>query len=241
MSAATAIERIGQIQASIDQFTGAGVFEPVQQPGHVQALTQARAEAFEAELAATEPSPPAPEPAPEAVAPEQATPAAGAQQPEASETAPTPAPVDGVTGADVVDRAKRYLGVPYVWGGSNLDDGGLDCSGLVQLVFGELGVDMPRVVAQQMHEGQEVESLDQVRPGDLIVTRDGGHILIAIGNGQALHAPRPGAQVEIRNIFETDADVTTIRRILPTEQEASATGSELLDALLAEQQAGADS
>ncbi len=51
------------------------------------------------------------------------------------------------TGADVVADAKKYLGVPYVFGGTSAS--GLDCSGLVQRVFKDLGIDVPRLVSGQ--------------------------------------------------------------------------------------------
>jgi len=144
---------------------------------------------------------------------------------------PPPGPLldDGrTTGSDVVATARKYLGVPYVWGGDSLAEGGLDCSGLVQLVFSELGVSLPRVARQQMHAGQEVPSLAQARPGDLIVTRGGAHIGIYVGDNKLLHAPRPGADVEIRELFETDADITTIRRIVPAD--GGAVGTDILAA-----------
>jgi peptidoglycan DL-endopeptidase CwlO len=149
----------------------------------------------------------------------------------AGASAATPAPLvdDGrTTGADVVASARKYLGVPYVWGGESLAEGGLDCSGLVQLVFSDLGVGLPRVAREQMRAGQEVPSLAQARPGDLIVTRGGAHIGIYVGDNKMLHAPRPGSDVEIRELFETDADITTIRRIVPTD--AGATGTDILAA-----------
>src|SRR5699024_8053940 len=58
----------------------------------------------------------------------------------------------GTNGDDIVAAARKYLGVPYVWGGESLTEGGFDCSGLVQKVFSEFGVDMPRVARQQMHK-----------------------------------------------------------------------------------------
>ncbi|GAB2972782.1 C40 family peptidase [Actinotalea caeni] len=126
-----------------------------------------------------------------------------------------PTATGGVTGDDVVTAARAYLGVPYVWGGESLAEGGFDCSGLVQHVFGELGVDLPRTAREQMRSGDAVGSLAEARPGDLIVTRGGGHIMIYIGDGRVLHAPRPGQDVQIRELFETDADITAIRRVVP--------------------------
>lgn len=126
-------------------------------------------------------------------------------------TAPDGA-TDGVAGRSVVETARQYLGVPYVWGGESLGEGGLDCSGLVQLVYSAHGVDLPRVARDQMRQGTEVGSLAEARPGDLVVQRGGKHIGIYVGDGQMIHAPKPGRTVEITDV--TDASVTTIRRVI---------------------------
>jgi len=117
------------------------------------------------------------------------------------------------TGAALVESAKKYLGVPYVWGGESLAEGGLDCSGLVQLAMKDIGVDVPRVAREQMKLGTEVPSLDQARPGDLIVTRGGGHIGIYAGGNKWIHAPYPGENVKLA---EMTTPPTTIRRVLPS-------------------------
>lgn len=122
----------------------------------------------------------------------------------------------GVSGEDVVAEARKYLGVPYVWGGTSPD--GVDCSGLVQLVYKSLGVDLPRVSYQQAQSGQPVASMAEAQPGDLIAwdnsSRNNGvdHIAIYIGNGQMIEAPRTGLDVRIIDVPSTP-DV--IRRVLP--------------------------
>jgi cell wall-associated NlpC family hydrolase len=131
-------------------------------------------------------------------------------------TTGTPVTAGTATGDDLVTAARKYLGTPYVWGGESLAEGGLDCSGLVQLAMKDLGVDVPRTARAQMTIGTEVASLAQARPGDLIITRGGGHVMIYLGDNQVLHSPRPGQDVQIRDMFETDADITSIRRVLPT-------------------------
>jgi len=126
----------------------------------------------------------------------------------------------GASGADVVSGAERYLGVPYVFGGE--DRSGMDCSGLVQTVFKELGVAMPRVVPDQARMGAEVGSLADARPGDLLVAKGEGHIVIYVGDGKVLHAPRPGKDVQIVNNWYSDADLSTIRRVVPATGSAGA-------------------
>ncbi|WP_018685602.1 transglycosylase SLT domain-containing protein [Actinokineospora enzanensis] len=118
----------------------------------------------------------------------------------------------GSTGADVVADAKKYLGVPYVWGGTNPATG-LDCSGLVKQVYSDLGIDLPRVSRDQAKAGTAVASLDQAKPGDLLAFGSPvHHIAIYIGDGKMIHAPEPGQNVKISSVYETP---TAIRRVIP--------------------------
>lgn len=119
----------------------------------------------------------------------------------------------GVTGADVVADAKKYLGVPYVFGGESTS--GMDCSGLVQKVFGDLGVTMPRIVPDQAKMGTAVPSLAQAQPGDIIVLKGAHHIVIYAGDHKVIHAPSAGRNVQIANAWMTDDQIQTIRRIVP--------------------------
>ncbi|TFD65274.1 C40 family peptidase [Cryobacterium ruanii] len=130
---------------------------------------------------------------------------------------------NGTTGAEVVASAEKYLGVPYVFGGE--DSSGMDCSGLVQTVYADIGIELPRLVSGQMKMGTEVASLAEAQPGDLIVTGGGDHILIYAGDNKVIHAPYPGRTVCLREAYMTDADITTIRRIIPTPTAATGTGS----------------
>jgi cell wall-associated NlpC family hydrolase len=139
-----------------------------------------------------------------------ATPWVGPLAPAADTTLSTP--VAGTTGQAVVDEAKKYLGTPYVWGGTNPKTG-LDCSGLVQLVYKNFGVDLPRVSYQQATEGKAVPSLDQARPGDLLAFGSPvHHIAIYAGDGKMVEAPRPGLEVRVIDVYEKP---TAIRRVLP--------------------------
>ncbi|SFN42013.1 C40 family peptidase [Mycetocola miduiensis] len=135
----------------------------------------------------------------------------------------TPLPTGDATGTDVVATAKKYLGVPYVFGGE--DSTGMDCSGLVQRVYADLGIDLPRVVPDQAKVGTEVGSLANAQPGDLIVAKGSGHILIYAGNNQVIHAPRPGTSVTLTENWRKDSDIETIRRLVPSTAAAPAAAS----------------
>ena len=130
-------------------------------------------------------------------------------------TAPGTVPASGAaTGNDVVAMAKKYIGVPYVWGGTNPATG-MDCSGFTQRVFKDLGIDIPRVVSDQMRKGTPVASLAEAKPGDLLVSFGGDHISIYLGNGKAIDAPVPGKTIQIRDAWEQQSNLTSIRRIVP--------------------------
>lgn len=118
-------------------------------------------------------------------------------------------------GAAVVADARKYLGVPYVWGGTDPATG-LDCSGLVQRVYKDLGYDLPRVSYQQAEAGRAVEGgLANAQPGDILAFGSPvHHVAIYIGDNQMIEAPRPGKNVQVSSVYETP---TAIRRILPED------------------------
>lgn len=129
----------------------------------------------------------------------------------------------------VIAEARKYVGMPYVWGGSSPADGGMDCSGLVQYVYGQNGVDLPRVSADQARSGTAVPSLDQARPGDLVAwdnsTRNSGadHIAIYLGDGKILEAPRTGLDIRVISIADSGHGTPDyIRRVLPDTPVAPA-------------------
>src|SRR5690606_14557534 len=102
-------------------------------------------------------------------------------------------PSGAVDGDAVVTAGSEYLGIPYRWGGTDPATG-LDCSGFVQRVFKDLGIDLPRVSRDQAKVGTEVPSLADARPGDLIAfgRPTVNHIGIYVGDGKMMHAPRTG-------------------------------------------------
>ena len=142
------------------------------------------------------------------------TTAAGAAALTGAQAAGTVHTGGAATGNDVVAVAKKYIGVPYVWGGTNPATG-MDCSGFTQRVFKDLGVEIPRVVSDQMRQGTPVASLAEAKPGDLLVSFGGNHISIYLGNGKAIDAPVPGKTIQIRDAWEQQSNLTSIRRIVP--------------------------
>jgi cell wall-associated NlpC family hydrolase len=124
----------------------------------------------------------------------------------------TVAGAGGVTGSAVVADAEKYLGVPYVWGGES--NSGLDCSGLVQKTFKDLGIDVPRIAADQQKVGQAVSSLKDAQPGDLLFFgQPAYHVAIYMGNNKLIESPEPGKTVHITDVYQQP---TSIRRIVPS-------------------------
>jgi cell wall-associated NlpC family hydrolase len=118
-----------------------------------------------------------------------------------------------VTGADIVSDAESYLGVPYVYAGTTRA-GGMDCSGLVQTTYKDLGMQLPRISYQQQKVGVAIPSLAQAQPGDVLAFgQPAYHVAIYIGNGKMIEAPQPGENVKIANVSPTPS---SIRRIVPT-------------------------
>lgn len=117
-------------------------------------------------------------------------------------------------GQAVLSAGERYLGVPYVWGGTDPAKG-FDCSGFVQQVYGDLGVSLPRVSIDQSKAGVAVDGLDAARPGDLVFWKGSGarpnHIGIYAGEGRMLVAPSSGDVVRYQEITRTP---DAVRRVI---------------------------
>lgn len=109
--------------------------------------------------------------------------------------------------AAVIAYAKRFLGVPYVWGGST--PSGFDCSGLTSYVYrNAVGVNLPRVSQAQRNVGTRV-SRAQAQPGDMV--NYSHHVGIYLGNGYMIHAPKPGDRVKIARVYGNPVYVRVLK------------------------------
>ncbi|MFJ3787225.1 NlpC/P60 family protein [Kitasatospora sp. NPDC090091] len=114
-----------------------------------------------------------------------------------ADPAPAPKPVAAGSsrGAAALSIAAGKVGSPYVYGAAGPNS--FDCSGLMVWAFNQAGVSLPRTSQEQAHAGTRIGSdLSQAQPGDLLIFySDAHHVGIYAGNGQVLHAPKPGASV----------------------------------------------
>ncbi|HML33464.1 MULTISPECIES: C40 family peptidase [Sporomusa] len=107
-------------------------------------------------------------------------------------------------GADIVKNAQKYMGVPYVWGGTVPT--GWDCSGYTQYVMKESGITIPRTAAEQFAKGVAVNKND-LQVGDMVffTTYKPGasHVGFYLGDNKFIHASSAAKEVTINSLTET--------------------------------------
>lgn len=119
---------------------------------------------------------------------------------EPTEPTPTSAREHTSKGEAIVANAKRFLGLPYLWGG--MSSYGYDCSGFAYNMHRSLGIVIPRDASDQAVAGVQVEKKDLL-PGDLLffAYEEGKgrvhHVGIYMGNGEMIHSPDSRGAIEI--------------------------------------------
>ncbi|MCP4684370.1 MAG: C40 family peptidase [bacterium] len=121
------------------------------------------------------------------------------------------------TPARLVAEAKRFLGVPYLWGG--VSPAGFDCSGFARAIYGIFGLYLPRDTKDQIRCGAKV-SREDVRTGDLLFFER--HVGLALAGQRIIHASVGGSGVRINSLNpaaknyrpDLDRSFATARRIL---------------------------
>ena len=107
---------------------------------------------------------------------------------------------------EMLRHAFGWSGVRYIYGGESRT--GVDCSAFVRDCYRQLGIELPRVAADQAQSGQAVEWSD-LKPGDRLyfdMKHEGriGHCGLYIGNGYFIHASSNQHQVGIDSLFKSN-------------------------------------
>lgn len=113
---------------------------------------------------------------------------------------------DQAVGNAIVAETRKYLGVPYAWGGNTMK--GIDCSGLTKAAHAAVGIYIDRWSGHQAIGGKAIGSVKEAKPGDIICYS--GHVAIYIGNERVIHAPHTGSYVKEATVYLKD--IIAIRR-----------------------------
>jgi cell wall-associated NlpC family hydrolase len=130
---------------------------------------------------------------------------------------PSPPPTSRASNAQklarkVVAYARRQVGVPYRYGG-NSPSSGFDCSGLVYAAYHSIGRTIPRSSWDQLHAGRPVR-FRRLRPGDLLFTEGGGHVVLVASKTAAISAPQTGERVRYIALAPLRSEFAGARRLL---------------------------
>lgn len=127
---------------------------------------------------------------------------------------------NSLTGTNLVNYAKQFIGLPYVYAGRSLATG-TDCSGFTRLIYQEFGISLGTTVSSQIYSGTYV-SREDLEPGDLVFYSYGSvasHVAIYMGNGLIIHesTPRSGVKISSVNIM----NYITARRLITSNVVSS--------------------
>jgi peptidoglycan DL-endopeptidase CwlO len=112
----------------------------------------------------------------------------------------------------VVAYARRQVGVRYSWGGTS-PNAGFDCSGLVYAAYRSIGRAIPHSSWEQLRMGLPVR-FARLRPGDLLFTEGGGHVVLVVSKKSAISAPQTGERVRYVPLAKLRPEFAGARRLL---------------------------
>ena len=115
-----------------------------------------------------------------------------------SSPAVTRMPPQDDLGARAAEYARKFLGVPYVYGGAS-PRSGFDCSGFVAYVYRHFGVALPHYTFAQFERGRHVRRR-ALAPGDLVFFDGLNNVGLYIGRGRFIHAPHTGSRVRVERL-----------------------------------------
>ena len=122
----------------------------------------------------------------------------------------------------LLQYAKKFLGNPYVWGGTSLTNG-CDCSGFAQQIFANFGYALPRTSRQQAKAGTRIP-VREAKPGDLLFyQRESGfiyHVMIYLGDGKVIHAGSEATGILISD-FNYEKSTEFAVRVISKEMRES--------------------
>lgn len=114
----------------------------------------------------------------------------------------------------ILQVADAQIGKPYVWGAESPSEGGFDCSGLIDWAYKQAGIDLPgrltTYTAARMGVSVKGKAL---QPGDWLITNGGEHMVMYVGNGQVIAAPRRGERVQYQPVSRFEGDIVDVRRV----------------------------
>ena len=134
---------------------------------------------------------------------------------------------NSLTGNNLVNYARRFLGLRYIHAGNSLSTG-TDCSGFTRLIYKEFGISLGRTVSSQLYSGTFVSKSD-LQPGDIVFYSYGtnpSHVAIYMGDGLIIHEsnPRDGVKISSVNIM----NYITARRLITSNVVSNVASNEVV-------------
>lgn len=153
----------------------------------------------------------------------EANQAATAAEVEARSTGGTAVPLgqegiqyetDDPTLQKILAAADAQIGKPYVWGAESPEEGGFDCSGLIDWAYRQAGIDLPGRLTTYTAMRMGVSAKGKpLQPGDWLITNGGKHMVMYVGNGKVIAAPRRGTTVRYQPVSDFEGDIVDVRRV----------------------------